>query len=108
MSSSRDNLVAIEDSPESIKKKIQSAYCPPRTAEDNPLLQLYRYYVFPQFKQVELERPQQYGGPIRYEDFATLELDYAAGKLHPLDLKNGAATYIERIIGPIRSALRSD
>jgi tyrosyl-tRNA synthetase len=108
MSSSRDNIVAIGDSAESIKKKIQSAYCPPRTAEDNPLLQLYQYYVFPQFKQVELERPQQYGGPICYEDFPTLELDYAAGKLHPLDLKNGAATYIERIIGPIRSALHID
>jgi tyrosyl-tRNA synthetase len=108
MSSSKDNLVAVEDSAESIKKKIQSAYCPPRTVEDNSLLQLYQYYVFPQFKQIELERPKQYGGPICYKDFSTLELDYAAGKVHPLDLKNGAVTYIERIIGPIRSALHSD
>jgi len=108
MSSSRNNLIAVEDSPESIKRKIQSAYCPPRTPEENPILQLYRYYVFPQFKHVELERPQKFGGSICYEDFSALELDYAAGKLHPLDLKNGAATYVEGIIGPIRSALHGD
>jgi hypothetical protein len=35
-------------------------------------------------------------------------MDYTAGKLHPLDLKNGAATYIERIVGPIRGVLYND
>jgi tyrosyl-tRNA synthetase len=108
MSSSKDNLIAVEDSPESIKKKIDSAYCPARTIQDNPVLQLYRYFIFPRFQQVELERPRRYGGPIGYEEFSKLEMDYTAGKLHPLDLKNGAATYIERIVGPIRGVLYND
>ena len=108
MSSSKDNLIAVEDSPEAIKKKIQSAYCPPRTIDDNPLLQLYRYYIFPRFEQVELERPARYGGPISYANLAKLELDYATGDVHPLDLKNAAVTYIERILKPIRQALESD
>jgi tyrosyl-tRNA synthetase len=66
---------------------------------------LYRYFIFPQFKQVSLERPKRFGGRIEYEEFSKLEMDYAAGKLHPLDLKNGAALYSERIVGPIRDVL---
>jgi tyrosyl-tRNA synthetase len=103
MSSSKDNLIAVEDTSESIKKKIDSAYCPARSTKDNPVLQLYKYFVFPQFKQVSLERPKRFGGPIEYEEFSTLEMDYASGTLHPLDLKNGAAMYIEQIVGPIRA-----
>jgi tyrosyl-tRNA synthetase len=108
MSSSKDNLIAVEDTRELIKKKIGSAYCPARTIEKNPVLQLYQYFIFPRFKRVELDRPKQYGGPISYHEFSKLELDYAAGKLHPLDLKNGASSYIELIVGPIRHALHSD
>jgi tyrosyl-tRNA synthetase len=108
MSSSKDNLIAVEDSSESIKKKIDSAYCPARTAQDNPILQLYRYFIFPRFKRVKLQRPKRYGGAIEYDEFSKLEMDYAAGKLHPLDLKNGAATYVERIVSPIRAAVLND
>jgi tyrosyl-tRNA synthetase len=108
MSSSKENLIAVEDSSESIKKKIDSAYCPARTVQDNPILQLYRHFIFPRFKQVKLARPNRYGGPIGYDEFCKLEMDYAAGKLHPLDLKNGAALYVERIVGPIRAAVLND
>jgi tyrosyl-tRNA synthetase len=108
MSSSKNNLIAVEDSSESIKKKIASAYCPARTTEGNPILQLYRYFIFPRFKRVSLERPKRFGGQIEYEEFSKLEMDYAAGKLHPLDLKNGAALYIEQIVGPIRAVLLKD
>jgi tyrosyl-tRNA synthetase len=103
MSSSKDNLIAVEDSSDSIKKKIESAYCPPRITQDNPVLQLYQYFIFPRFKEVELERPKKYGGPVSYGDFSKLKTAYGAGKLHPVDLKNGAAAYLERIIGPIRA-----
>jgi tyrosyl-tRNA synthetase len=108
MSSSKGNLISVEDTREAIKKKIDSAYCPARTVENNPIVQLYQYFIFPRFEQVELERPKQYGGPISYDEFSKLELDYAAGKLHPLDLKNGASKYIELIVEPIRQALQGD
>ncbi|MGZ7193771.1 MAG: tyrosine--tRNA ligase [Halobacteriota archaeon] len=108
MSSSKNNLIAMEDSSESIKKKIGAAYCPARTTEGNPILQLYRYFIFPRFKRVGLERPKRFGGLIEYEDFSRLEMDYAAGKLHPLDLKNGAASYTDQIVSPIRAALFND
>jgi tyrosyl-tRNA synthetase len=108
MSSSKDNYIAIEDTRQAIKKKIGSAYCPARTVENNPIVQLYQYFIFPRFELVELERPKQYGGPISYDEFSKLELDYASGKLHPLDIKNGASKYVELIVGPIRRALHDD
>jgi tyrosyl-tRNA synthetase len=57
---------------------------------------------------VSLERPKRFGGRIEYEKYSKLEMDYAAGKLHPLDLKNGAALYTDQIVGPIRAVLFND
>ncbi|MGZ7169027.1 MAG: tyrosine--tRNA ligase [Halobacteriota archaeon] len=105
MSSSKDNLIAVEDSFELIKQKIQAAYCPPRSIHDNPIMQLYELYIFPQFREVELKRPERYGGDVRYNSLSGLQLDYEKGLIHPLDLKNGGAIYIEQIIAPIRRML---
>ncbi len=105
MSSSKGNLISVEDTSESIKHKIQAAFCPPRTVNENPVLQLYKLYIFPQFGEVELNRPERYGGNVTYNSLSSLEADYAKGLMHPLDLKNGAAVYIEQIIGPIRHIL---
>jgi tyrosyl-tRNA synthetase len=108
MSSSKDNLIGVEDTHESIKKKIKSAYCPPQIVQDNPIIQLYELYIFPRFEEIELERPDRYGGDVCYDAFSELRLDYADGTLHPLDVKNGAITYIERLVAPIRRALYKD
>ena len=108
MSSSKDNLIAVEDTRESIKKKIKSAYCPPQIVQDNPVIQLYELYIFPQFEEIEIERPDRYGGDAYYDAFSELKLDYAGGTLHPSDLKNGAITYIERLVAPVRRALYKD
>ncbi len=105
MSSSKDNLIAVEDTSELIRQKIRAAYCPPRNIVDNPIMQLYKLYIFPQFGEVELERPDRYGGNLRYNSLTSLEFEYQKGAVHPLDLKNAAAVYIEQIIAPIRRAL---
>lgn len=105
MSSSKDNLIAVEDTSESIKQKIQAAYCPPQNIDDNPIMQLYELYIFPQFGDVELKRPERYGGDVCYNSLSSLKLDYEKGLIHPLDLKNGAAVYIEQIIAPVSRML---
>ncbi len=108
MSSSKDNLIAVEDSFQSIKQKIQAAYCPPRSINENPIMQLYELYIFPQFGEVEFTRPERYGGDVSYDSLSSLQLHYEKGLIHPLDLKNGAAIYIEKIIGPIRRMLEKN
>ncbi len=105
MSSSKDNLIAVEDTSEAIKQKLKAAYCPPRNIEDNPIMQLYELYIFPQFGEIHLQRPKRYGGDVCYRSVSSLKADFEKGAVHPLDLKNGAAAYLEQIIAPIRRIL---
>jgi len=48
MSSSSHNYISVADSVEDIEKKCQKAFCPPEV-EDNPILQILQYHIFPGF-----------------------------------------------------------
>jgi tyrosyl-tRNA synthetase len=48
-----------------------------------------------------IERPEKFGGKLSFATYNDLEQTYTAG-LHPLDLKNATASYINRILEPIR------
>lgn len=49
-------------------------------------------------------RPEQYGGSVHYNDYKSIEDDFANKKLHPLDLKNGVASAINILLEPIQKA----
>ncbi|HEY1211632.1 MAG TPA: tyrosine--tRNA ligase, partial [Nitrososphaera sp.] len=70
--------------------------------EGNPILELIRYVVFHEFEEFVIERPIKYGGNITYSNYKDLEHDFVMRKLHPMDLKNATATYINKIIEPIQ------
>ena len=42
-----------------------------------------------------------------FENYSELEAAFAKGELHPMDLKNAAAEYIDKMIAPIRSHFES-
>lgn len=106
MSSSKGNFIAVDDDEATVNAKIKRAVCPPKTAENNPVLQLYELLIFPVFRKVEIERDAKYGGDVAYENFYELEKDYVEGELHPLDLKLNAARYINKLIEPARRKLK--
>lgn len=99
--------ISVTDSEEEIKKTIKDAYCPEKEVTDNPILQIARLTIFPKFDSVKIERPEKFGGNLEIKDADELEQVYAEGKLHPLDLKNMVANYLEQIIKPIRDAYNS-
>ncbi|WP_336024046.1 tyrosine--tRNA ligase [Halobellus salinisoli] len=115
MSSSEGLSISMEDSAEDVEEKVNKAYCPP-TAEpeptdegeerENPVLQIFEYHVFPRFGEVVVERPDQYGGDLRYDAYADLETDLESGELHPADAKGALATYLNRLIEPGREKIR--
>lgn len=106
MSSSKpETIVAVDEEPESIKKKIGGAYCPPET-EGNPVLDICRLLLFPRKDVLTVERPQKYGGEAEYTDYGELEADYSSGKLHPADLKNTAAKELADALAPVRERLQ--
>jgi tyrosyl-tRNA synthetase len=96
-----DSAVFMTDSEEDVKKKIGNAFCP-ETLEDNPMLEYMRYIIFESFNSVKIERPEKFGGDVTYASFEELTKDYRNRKIHPMDLKNATARYINELLEPVR------
>jgi len=94
--------IAITDNYEEICRTIRNAYCPEKIVEENPVLQITKLIIFPKFNKIEISRPAKFGGALEFSDYSELEKAYKEGNLHPLDLKNAIAEYLEKIIAPIR------
>ena len=108
--------LSMEDTTAEIESKIEGAFCPPTRDPDpdgegrereNPVLQLFEYHVFPRFETVVVERPEQYGGDLRYTEYEALATDLESGELHPADAKGALATYVDRLVEPGRERLAS-
>ncbi len=103
-----ETSIFVHDSPETIKRKISKAYCPPRTAEGNPILEYAKYIIFRKLEKLHIDRPSKYGGPVDYYSYEELEKDYVEGKLHPMDLKMGVAEALDQLLKPIREHFEKD
>ncbi len=106
MSSSKGNYISVRDSAEDVERKILKAYCPKGQVEDNPILQIVQFYIFPRFGKILIEREEKFGGDVEYESFDQLASDYRAGNLHPLDLKKAVAKYLNKILENVREKLK--
>jgi tyrosyl-tRNA synthetase len=93
--------ILIHDDEKAIRDKIAKAFCPVGVAEGNPVLELVRYVAFHEFSEFTIERPAKYGGNTTYGSYKNVEDDFVAKKIHPMDLKNATATYVNRIIEPV-------
>ncbi|MBI5226488.1 tyrosine--tRNA ligase [Candidatus Micrarchaeota archaeon] len=98
-----DSAVFIHDTDVEIKSKFKKAFCPEKTVADNPVLDWAKYLIFPSIGSLRIERPEKFGGDVWYESYGQLEVDFAAGKLHPMDLKNGVASHVNRVLEPVRT-----
>jgi tyrosyl-tRNA synthetase len=97
-----ESCIFVHDQPEDIKRKIRNAFCPPKQANGNPILELAKHAVFPRMEELIVPRPKKYGGVVAYKSYVELENDYVKGKIHPLDLKNGVAEALIKILEPVR------
>jgi tyrosyl-tRNA synthetase len=99
-----ETCIFIHDDEETIRKKIQNAYCPPNQVEYNPVIEINRHILFtePDFK-LEIERPTKYGGSIVLETYEELFQRYRKGEVHPSDLKEATVTSLNRILTPLRN-----
>ena len=95
--------IIIHDDEKTIRDKVNRAFCPIGIIESNPILELIRYIIFHQFTEFIVERAAKYGGNVIYTDYSHVEADFVQKKIHPLDLKNATATYINKIVEPIRN-----
>jgi len=105
MSSSKDNFISVDDTGEEIHRKFKKAYCKIGDLENNPILAILRYHIFPRYETVVIERPEKFGGNLIYTSYYEMETDFVAEKVHPMDLKNAAAKYINQILVSVRNVL---
>ncbi len=87
---------------EEVEEALNGAYCPAGTETDNPVLEIARYFVLPEFDTVVVERPEKYGGDLVYRNYHELASDFESGELHPLDLKKCVAKYLNEVLAPAR------
>ena len=99
-----DSMISIHDDSDSVKKKMSKAFCPEKQVEGNPVLEICRYVVFPELKEKSflIERPEKFGGNLEFGSYGELEKAFVKG-LHPLDLKNATASYVNKLLEPIHS-----
>ncbi len=105
MASSKDNFISVDDTEEEIYRKFKKAFCKMGDVEENPILALFRYHIFPRYETVVIERSEKFGGNLIYSSYYEMESNFVAENVHPMDLKNSAAKYINEILDPVRKVL---
>lgn len=97
------SAIFMEDDPNTVKRKIKSAYCKPGDITTNPLLDWLQYMIFPYLngRPFVVTRPPKYGGDSVYLTFTQLQEDFKTERLHPGDLKPAVAAMINEMLEPI-------
>ena len=104
MSSSEGNYISVAETEESIRKKMKKAFCPPET-EENPVLQVLKYHVFPRLETITLKRSEKFGGNRELSSYEECKAAYAKGEIHPADLKAACTEGLVEVLSPARDYL---
>lgn len=103
-----ETCIFLYDTPEEIKQKMVRAFCPEKTVQFNPVLDITKHIIFRETKTLTIERPAKFGGLIEFQNYRELETAYAQGKLHPQDLKNTVAEQLIKILEPVRTYFKNN
>lgn len=94
------------DKPEIISAKVNKAYCPEGEIKDNGILAFVKYVLMvlkeDNGESFLVERPEKFGGDIKYKNYADLEKDFTAKKLHPEDLKQALARELAALLSSVQ------
>ncbi|MEK6932987.1 MAG: tyrosine--tRNA ligase [Nanoarchaeota archaeon] len=102
------SAIYMHETYEELKTKINSAYCPEKIEEGNPLLEYCKYIIFKNIKSMKIERPKKFGGDVIFYSYEEMKNAYLNGKLHPADLKIAVANELEKMIKPVRDYFDKD
>ncbi len=109
MSKSNPNSsIFMTDSPEEINAKFKKAYCPEGEIRDNPVLEYCKYIIFEKIKEFVIERPKKFGGTISFKNYEDLEKAFEKKEIHPVDLKQATAKYIDQLLEPVREHFKKN
>lgn len=109
-SSAPASKIDLLDSKEEIEKKVKNAECT-QGETNNGVFAFLQYVIFPlkddRKEKLVLERPERFGGRVQYRQYADLERDFLAKKVHPLDIKTALAKEICALLAPVEKQRRA-
>lgn len=113
MSSSEPaSKIDFTDTDTEITKKINKAYSVDGVIEGNSLLQMLNLIIFNKLqnekKPFTIQRPEKYGGTINFKTYTDAEKAFKEKKLSSIDLKQGIAQELIKIIKPIREKIEEN
>jgi len=94
------SAVFIHDNKEQIGSKINGAFCQPKEAEGNPILEIWKYIILRKFKSRVIKRKDK--TDLEVQNYEELEKTYREGELHPADLKKETIEALDELLEPIR------
>jgi len=97
--------IFIHNTDEEIRGKIKKSWCEEGNTENNPLLEIAKNVIFHEFSELNVERPEKFGGNVSYASYDELEASFGGRRLHPSDLKQAVGECLVRIVAPIRDRL---
>ena len=84
-----------------IRKKINGAECVEGNP-DNGIMSLLKYFVMilktDKKEEFIVERPEKFGGVVKYKNYTEIEKDFKSKKLHPLDLKKRIHKRVKSVV----------
>ncbi|KAJ3355739.1 hypothetical protein HDU83_002744 [Entophlyctis luteolus] len=106
-SSDPDSKIDLLDDEKSIRKKLGKAFCEEGNVDDNPILSFLKIVIFPLMSlkgetKFVIARPEKFGGDIQFDGFDAVYEAFKEKRLHPADLKSGAADALNALLAPIR------
>lgn len=113
MSSSNEKFkIDFLDSKKAVNKKIGGCWCLDGTIEGCALFQFYQYAIFPMVElsgenQFVINRPEQYGGNITFDNYEQLIGAFEDGSLSSVDLKGGLSNYLNDFLDNVRPHFQS-
>lgn len=111
-SSDANSKIDLLDTEQEIKSKFNKAFCPEGVVEENGILTLIKYSLFPilerRNEKFVIERSEKFGGNVEFESYEQLEKMYVEKKIHPMDLKSNTAKYFIKILKPLRNYFETD
>lgn len=103
-----ETAIFMTDSEEDVYRKFKKAYCPEKEEKDNPVLEYAKYIIFERFNKITLVRSEKFGGNIEINSYEKLKNLYIKGEIHPIDLKNTIAKYINELLIPFREHFKKN
>ncbi len=94
-----DDAIFLDDSPELVKQKVSSAYCPPREINLNPVLRIVKHILLPYFGRLEIVTEKE---RVEITEQKELEELYVRGIVRPEDLKRVCIEYLTKLLEDLR------